>query len=121
MSTGANILNQLATQAQYEVSEPATGTALVVEKNCHFNFSTGASGETNTLSNPFRAGVQIVLNCYSHGGGNRVVTVAGAVNQTGNTVLTFGAARDNCKLESIKTAADTYRWEVTHNDGVALS
>ena len=110
-------------EGDYEYADPVSGTAILIDKNGHISFATGASGETNTIAAPTKAGQEIILTCRSHGGGNRVITIASTVNQAGNTVLTFGAARDTIKLESIKTdtSPETFRWVVTANDGVALS
>lgn len=115
-------LHQASTEFDYV--EPASGEALKVTKWGDFVFATGASGETNTLSAPTGPSQRIKLYCRLHGGGNRVITVASAVNQTGNTVLTFGATGDFCVLESVRSTAvqdATYLWRVTANDGVALS
>jgi hypothetical protein len=119
--TPASLPENLAERAEWEYPEPASGEALAINKWGHISFATGVSGETNTLANPLRAGIRIALNCRSHGGGNRVITAAGAVNRTGNTVMTFSATRQNLVLESIKTATDTYRWQIVANDGVGLS
>lgn len=111
----------LAQRTNWAYAEPASGTTLEITKTGHINFATGASGETNTLPIPQREGVRLVLNCYSHGGGDRVITAASAINVAGNTIMTFGAARDNLVLESIKTASGVFAWEVRANNNVALS
>ena len=105
----------------WEYPEPASGEALPVTKSGQFVFATGASGETNTLASPTGSGITLDLFCRSHGGGDRVVTIASAANQTGNNTLTFGATSDYCRLVSIRSAANTYRWRIVANDGVALS
>ena len=107
--------------SEFEYVEPASGTAIPVTKWGDFVFATGASGETNTLAAPTASGQRIKLFCRSHGGGDRVITVASGINQTGNTVMTFGLADDFIVLESIRKTNSTYVWRVTANDGVALS
>ena len=52
--------------------------------------------------------------------GNIVVTASQAINQTGNTIMTFGAAADMIILEGMQLGG-ALRWRVVSNDGVALS
>jgi hypothetical protein len=80
---------------------------------------TSAGAETRTLAIPTFAGQRLLLHCDVYVG-NIVVTSAQAINQTGNTIMTFGAARDNCELVGI-TVGGALRWQVAYNDGVALS
>ena len=107
--------------SEFEYVEPASGTAISVTKWGDFVFATGASGETNTLAAPTTSGQRIKLFCRSHGGGNRVITVASAINKAGNTVLTFAATGDFVVLESVRSAPSTYVWRITTNDGVTPS
>jgi predicted small integral membrane protein len=116
-----DLATQLAQFTAWEYAEPASGTAIEVTKSGQISFATGASGETNTLAVPLRAGIELLFNCRSHGGGDRVITVASAINASGNTIMTFNTTRDNILLRSIKTAADTYAWQVMVNNGVSLS
>lgn len=81
---------------------------------------TGSGAETNTLGSPSYVGQTIGLYMKTDGGGDRVVTVASTVNQTGNNTLTFGAARDHIILTAISDGS-TLEWSVLMNDGVALS
>jgi len=82
---------------------------------------TTAAAETNTLAIPTFVGQRIRLMMYARVGGDRVITVAQAINQTGNTIMTFGAARDFIELEGVQIVGDALRWQVVANDGVALS
>lgn len=119
--SGHNLLQQLAFQSDHEEQSPASGTAISVTKSGHFSFATGASGETNTLANPSRAGIEIVFNCYSHGGGNRVITAASLINSDGNTVMTFEADPATIGLKSVRRSATAFGWVVVHNNNVTLS
>jgi len=98
----------------------ADGAAIPVTKSGSVAIVTGAGGETNTLAIPTFLGQQLFLNCDTHGGGDRVVTAASAINIAGNTVMTFGAARDNILLTAISIGG-TLAWEVTINNNVVLS
>lgn len=109
--------------AEWQAADPVNGAVIDVSKFGHYSFATGASGETNTLPNPSKEGIVISLLLRSDGGGDRVITAAGAINRTGNTIMTFADARDFIQLESVMTdpSPETYRWQVISNDGVALS
>lgn len=102
------------------LADPGTTKAIPVDASYTINMTTGASGETNTLAIPTFIGQELVLNIDTFGGGSRVITSAAALNQAGNTVMTFGAARDTCLLKAIKIGG-ALRWQIYGNDGVALS
>lgn len=101
------------------IADPGTGVAIPVTKSGNIAIVTAAA-ETNTLAIPTFKGQKLLLYCDTYAVGNRVITSAQAVNQTGNNTLTFGAVRDNIMLEAI-TVGGALRWQVVHNDGVALS
>jgi hypothetical protein len=87
----------------------ASGTCAIVTEGA----------ETRTLAIPTFLGQQICL-CFQTDGGNAVVTVASAVNQTGNNTLTFADAGDEITLKAVQNGA-ALAWRVVSNDGVALS
>jgi hypothetical protein len=101
------------------VADPGTGQAIPVTRSAYIGIVT-AGAETNTLAIPTFIGQRLILNMDTRVGGDRVVTSAQAVNQAGNNTLTFGAARDCIVLEAIKVGG-AFRWQVTANDGVALT
>lgn len=103
-----------------EIADPGTGQAIPVTASGVVPITTGAAGETNTLAAPSAIGMFLALTCNVFGGGNRVVTCATTVDQTGNNTLTFGAAGDTILLYSTKIGGNL-RWRVASNDGVALS
>ena len=63
---------------------------------------------------------QEVTLCFKTDGGDRVVTAATGINQTGNTVMTFADAGDMIALRAIQSGSNVV-WRVMANDGVALS
>lgn len=101
------------------VADPGTGVALPNDKSCTIHITTAAA-ETNTLAAPAAAGLLMALTCDVYAVGDRVVTCATTVNQTGNNTLTFGAAGDTILLYSVQIGG-ALRWRVAANDGVALS
>jgi hypothetical protein len=102
-----------------EVADPGTGQAIPVTGSAYIGF-TVAGSETNTLAIPTFIGQTLQLNCDTYTSGSRVVTSAQAINQAGNTIMTFGAARDYIVLKAVKVSG-ALRWHVSYNDGVALS
>lgn len=102
-----------------EVSDPGTGQPIPVTASAYIGFTFNGS-ETNTLAIPTFIGQTLILNADTATSGSRVVTASYAVNQAGNTIMTFGAARDCIGLKAIKVGS-ALRWQVAFNDGVALS
>ena len=107
-------------EAEWEMPDPGSGAVIRPREWTQLAFATGAVAETMTLPNPAKAGQFLFLVCKSYGGANRVITAAGALNQTGNTIMTFGAVRDNIALMSIPIGTG-FRWQVIGNDGVDLT
>lgn len=102
----------------HALTDPGNAGAISVTKSGSLAL-TSAGAETRTLAIPTFKGQQIALYDDTHVG-NIVITSAQAINQAGNTIMTFGAVRDNCVLEAI-TIGGALRWQVIANDGVALS
>ena len=98
------------------------GDDISIAKWSYIGITTGASGETNTLNDPSKVGLRVTFNMMTDGGGDRVITADSAINQAGNTIMTFAAVDDMCILESVQVDADgNCEWRVVANDGVALS
>lgn len=121
-STGEVILMPMITGRailESTITDPGDGNAIPVTGSgvCPM---TSAAAETRTLAIPTVIGQQIALICDTYAVGDIVITVASAVNQTGNNTLTFGVVNDSCILTAM-TIGGTLTWRVTHNDGVALS
>jgi hypothetical protein len=108
--------------APFEVVDPGTGAAISITRwNQHIPLTIGGTAETNTLAAPTKAGQRVSIIAATVGAGTRAITVASAVNQTGNTILTFAQQFDAIALESFPVGSGVYRWRVAYNDGVALS
>jgi hypothetical protein len=112
-------LLELVKYVPVALADPGTGVAIPVTRSASVAIST-AGAETNTLAIPTFRGQKLILFCDTYSVGDRVVTCAQAINQAGNTIMTFGAARDSITLEAV-TVGGALRWQVTSNDGVALS
>lgn len=112
---------ELAKYLPIALADPGHGQAIPVTRSASVNLTIGSSGaETNTLAIPTFDGQELILNAAAVGTGTRMVTSAQALNQAGNTIMTFAAARDFVKLVAVKLGA-ALRWTIAANDGVALS
>lgn len=121
--TATTVEGALAELAKYEpvaLADPGTAQAIPVTRSAYVGMTIGAGAETNTLAIPTFVGQRMVLNADTVGAGTRAITSAQAINQAGNTVMTFAQARDCISLVAIKVGG-ALRWTVTANDGVALS
>lgn len=101
------------------IPDPGTGAAIPVTASGYVPIVTAAA-ETNTLANPTFVGQELLLFVDTYAVGDRVITAASAFNVANNTIMTFGSASDACKLVAV-TSGGNLVWQMTWNDGVALS
>jgi hypothetical protein len=78
-----------------------------------------AGFETRTLAIPTFVGQELLLFIKTDGG-TCVITVASAINQTGNNTITMAEVNDSIRLHAIDNNG-TLAWRVVCNDGAALS
>lgn len=109
-----------ATLVNKAISDPGNGAAIPVTTSGCIDMTIGAGAETNTLAIPTFLGQDLLIVAGTIGAGSRAITCAQAINQAGNTVMTFGQASDFISLVAIKIGG-AFRWRVQANDGVALS
>ena len=103
------------------VADPGNAGAIPVTEGWGVCSLVSAGAETRTLADPQRVGARISFGFKTDGGSTGIaITAATAVNQAGNTVLTFADAGDHLVLEAIEIGA-ALAWRVVCNDGVALS
>jgi hypothetical protein len=103
-----------AVVAAHEAAIPVTGNGNVA-------LTIGDAVETNTLAVPTFAGQILSISADTVAGtGSRTVTVASAVNATGNNTILFDAAGEFISLYGIKLGA-TFAWRVLASDGATLS
>jgi hypothetical protein len=101
------------------IADPGNGGAIPVTGSGSCAMTTAAA-ETRTIAAPTFVGQQIMLFVDTYAVGDAVVTSAVAINVANNTIMTFGAASEALTLTGV-TAGASLQWQVTHNDGVALS
>lgn len=118
-SADSLILGGVAKIKYATIADPGTGAAIPVTHSGFLAITTAAA-ETNTLADPTYAGQWLSIVCDTYAVGNRVITCASRINQTGNTIITLGAAGDFIKLEAV-TIGGSLKWQVVANDGAALS
>ena len=109
------IAPQLVTE---EITDPGNAGAIPVTSSGSCMLTT-TGAETRTIAIPTFVGQRLNIG-FDTDGGNVVITVAQAVNQAGNTVLTGADAGDHVSLEAI-TVGGALRWRILANDGFALS
>jgi hypothetical protein len=102
------------------VADPGDAGAIPVTRAATVALTTGAAGETRTLAIPTFVGQPIVISHDVDGGGDAVITVAAAFNQTGNNTITMADAGDTVKLEGVQVGGALV-WRLIVNDGAALS
>lgn len=100
------------------IADPGVGGAIPVADTGSCALATVAP-EARTLAVPTYVGQMLALTLKTDGG-DCTVTVAEAVNQAGNNVLTFNDAGDTIVLIGADVGGNR-RWRVMSNDGVVLS
>ena len=109
-----------ATTKALHLADPGNGETIRCKESPQTCGLRSAGAETRTLADPDGPGQQLSLS-FAVDGGDIVITASTAVNQAGNTSLTFADAGDHIKLESVEVAANSYAWRIVANDGVALA
>ena len=100
------------------IADPGNAGAIPVLSSGHVAIVTAGS-ETRTLAIPTFAGQEILLYVKTDGG-TCVITVASAINQTGNNTITMADVNDSIRLHAVENGSNL-AWRVVANDGAALS
>lgn len=108
-------------EAMPHVADPGDASAIPVDGPASIALTIGAGAETGTLADPSYIGQTLTITADTVGGGSRAITAASAIDQAGDTVMTFAAAADSIGLIAVATSASKVYWKVIYNDGVALS
>lgn len=116
----ADITNIAADIATIEaaITDPGDAGAIPVTKSGTCAITT-AGAETRTIAAASVAGINLGLS-LDVDGGDCVVTVATAVNVTGNNTLTLDNAGEYITLKSMQVGGSIV-WRVIANDGVGLT
>lgn len=111
-------LQEIYPKAPVAIADPGASGAIPVTKSGSVAITT-ATAETRTLAIPALAGITLALS-LDVDGGDCVITVAAAINQTGNNTITLGDAGDTVVLTAIQKAGALV-WRVLVNDGCSLT
>lgn len=106
-------------KAEIIVPDPGdTGTIDPLVEGMH-NICRIVSGgvETRTLGDPTRDGQEMMLN-FETDGGTVTVTASTAVDEVGNTVMTFDNVGEFVLFKAIRVTSTTFAWRVVSYDGV---
>ena len=105
-----------------KVTDPGTAQAIPVPyADFDVMLTIGSAGaETNTLAIPKFVGQRARIFVDTVGTGTRAITVAAAINVTGNTIITFGEVRDYVELVGV-TVGGSLMWQILTNVNGALS
>ncbi len=105
--------------SEYNQIDPGNGKAIVVDRQDAMILLRTTAAETRTLPAPTKPGLRLDIAMQTDGG-DCVITATAAVNQAGNTIMTFADAGDIVSLKSIALGT-AFVWRIVANDGVALS
>lgn len=108
----------IASPLSSAIADPGNGLAIPVTQSGYCPIVTAGS-ETRTLAIPGFIGQELLLYIKTDGG-TAVITVASAINQTGNNTITMADVRDVIRLVAIESGSNKV-WHVVSNDGAALS
>lgn len=101
------------------IADPGDAGAIPATRSGNVAITTAAA-ETRTLAIPAIQGITLAISCDVYSVGDAVITVASAINQAGNTIITLNTAGDTVVLIAVQVAGALV-WRVLVNDGAALS
>lgn len=100
------------------IADPGDAGAIPADQTGNIAITT-AGAETRTLAVPGTAGLVLAIS-MDVDGGDGVITVAAAFNQTGNNTITLNDAGDTVVLTSVQVGGSLV-WRVVSNDGATLA
>ena len=117
-TTVETALQELYPKAAVVIADPGDAAAIPVTRSADVALTSGGA-ETRTIAIPALAGITLAVS-LDVDGGDVTVTVAAAINQTGNNTIVMGDAGDVFLLKSVQVAGALI-WKLVVNDGCALS
>jgi hypothetical protein len=112
-------LQEIYPKAPVAIADPGDGGAIPVAKSGSVALTTTGVDDTRTLAIPALAGIALAIS-LDVDAGDAVITVAAAINQTGNNTITMGDAGDTIVLTAVQVAGALV-WRILADDGNALS
>jgi hypothetical protein len=111
-------MQELYPKAPVAIADPGASGAIPVTRSGSCAL-TSAEAETRTIAIPGLAGITLDVS-LDVDGGDVTITVAAAVNQTGNNTIVMADAGDHIRLAAVQVAGALV-WRLVCNDGGALS
>jgi len=111
-------LQEIYPKVLVAIADPGASGAIPVTKSGSVAITT-TGAQTRTLAIPSIAGITLALT-LDVDGGDCVITVAQAINQTGNNTITLNDAGDTIVLAAVQVGG-AKRWRVVANDGCSLT
>ena len=112
-------LAEIYPKATVAVADPGDAGAIPVTRSATVALTTTGVVDTRTLAIPSLAGTTLVLS-FDVDAGDAVITVASAINVTGNNTITFNTVGQVIGLVAVQLAG-VLAWRVDFNDGAALT
>jgi hypothetical protein len=113
-------LQEILPKAPVAIADPGNAGAIPVTRSGSVGLTTSSGAETRTLAIPGVAGITLVISHAVDGGGAATITVASAINQTGNNTIALQDAGDTIVLTAVLVGA-ALAWRVVVNDGCTLT
>ena len=118
-TTVETALQEIYPKAPVAIADPGDAGAIPVTKSGSVAITTTGVVDTRTLAIPALAGITLAIS-LDVDAGDAVITVAAAINQTGNNTITMEDAGDTIVLTAVQVAGALV-WRVVVNDGNTLS
>ena len=109
-----------ATASIAVIADPGDAGAIPVLRSGNVALTTAGAGETRTLADPGTIGLTLSISHDVDGGGDAVIGVATAFNQTGNNQITMADAGDTVVFTSVQIGGSPV-WRLVVNDGAVLA
>jgi hypothetical protein len=113
------VIAEILPKAAVAIADPGDGGAIPVTRSGTVAITTTGVDDTRTLAIPGKAGIKLAIS-LDVDGGDAVITVAAAINQTGNNTITMGDAGDTVVLAAVQVGGALV-WRLIVNDGAALT
>ena len=113
------LFQEILPKAPVAIADPGDGGAIPVTKSGSVAITTTGVDDTRTLAIPALAGITLAIS-LDVDAGDAVITVAAAINQTGNNTITMEDAGDTIVLAAVQVAGALV-WRMVVNDGNTLS
>ncbi len=102
-----------------DLGDPGDTGNILTPQSGFINLVTGGA-EVRTMDDPQFEG-QVIDLFFETDGGNCVITCDSAINQNGDTIMTFSDIGEHIQLIGGRAGGGAREWRVVANDGVVLS